>query len=119
MQFRALTLPFALAFVACASGSLVQEDPGPDGGRAACTAMCNGACVDTKTDDKNCGKCGTVCPTGATCTASACQCQNSTLRCGNACVDSKTDTSNCGKCGLVCGNDAGAIKGGGMWTCVG
>ena len=33
---------------------------------------CNGRCVDTQTNTRDCGGCGNACPTGATCNAGAC-----------------------------------------------
>lgn len=48
----------------------------------ACTAACSGAainvcgskCVDFKADANNCGGCGNLCPTGATCSNGQCGC---------------------------------------------
>jgi hypothetical protein len=34
--------------------------------------VCNGLCVDTQSDPNNCGGCGTVCPSGVTCTNGNC-----------------------------------------------
>ena len=45
--------------------------PSPDAG---CTlTMCGGKCVDTQTDNANCGACGTACTAGTTCQAGACE----------------------------------------------
>jgi hypothetical protein len=138
-SMRATSLVFSLFTVlattiaACATGLI---DPGSladggggdgDGGGGsdggACTSMCSGKCADLKTDSANCGKCGTVCPTGATCVQGSCQCTatdsgSAQTKCGSACVDTKTDNTNCGKCGTLCGNDAGAVLGGGTWACL-
>jgi len=35
--------------------------------------ICNSVCVDTDTDDSNCGACGSVCGPGTTCVNGACQ----------------------------------------------
>jgi hypothetical protein len=115
-----------LVAASCAGGqvSVPDDDAGTtptDGGGnkdgGACTSMCNGACADLKTDNANCGKCGTTCPMGATCVAGNCQCAMTQTKCGTTCVDTKTDTANCGKCGTSCGGDGGTIMGGGTWTC--
>jgi hypothetical protein len=34
--------------------------------------LCDGSCVNTRTDKANCGMCGTMCATGETCTAGHC-----------------------------------------------
>lgn len=36
--------------------------------------LCGGACKDTSNDIKNCGACGHVCPTGASCVSGSCKC---------------------------------------------
>jgi hypothetical protein len=126
--FAVLGLGLASGVPACATGLIADIDSGtdPDGGgpldAGACTSKCNGACADLKTDNANCGKCGTACAMGATCIQGSCQCGTTDsgvaqTKCGTACVDTKNDNTNCGKCGTICGNDAGAILGGGTWTC--
>lgn len=119
---RALSWCILLAGIgpACATSTVnLDEDSGPiEMDAAACTSMCSGMCVNLKTDGNNCGKCGTVCPMGASCVQGSCQCGSGLVRCGSACVDVKADNTNCGKCGTVCGADAGAIMGGGTWGCV-
>lgn len=120
---RLLKLGFSvvlLSGVACATAAVPIDDdagttPGKDG--SACTSTCGGNCVDLKSDNANCGKCGNACPASATCNAGNCVCAQNQNRCGNACVDVKTDLNNCGKCGTVCGGDAGSIMGG-TWACV-
>ncbi|MEW6145757.1 MAG: hypothetical protein AB1598_12135 [Thermodesulfobacteriota bacterium] len=73
---------------------------------------CNGTCVDTNTDESNCGQCGVVCALGEICDSGACVCQASDEVCDgldNDCdgivdngFDLDTDESNCGQCGTVC-----------------
>jgi len=78
--------------------------------------LCNGACSETSTDSKNCGKCGTVCPAGSTCSSGACKCTNSGLPpCNGACPDLTSDPHNCGQCGHAC--QAGAPCLGGTCGC--
>jgi len=73
----------------------------PDSGMTCMGTMCGGQCVDTTSDDNNCGMCGNACPSGASCVSSTCQCGTGTL-CSSSCVDTSTDNNNCGKCGNVC-----------------
>jgi hypothetical protein len=97
-----------------------------------CTATgklwCSGTCVDQKTDNNNCGSCGTTCPTGKSCSGGICSCPtgyyyiNGACRqktvidpstipklclspnglCDGSCVDLQTDVNNCGSCGHKC-----------------
>jgi len=73
-------------------------------GPAACAGtLCNGVCVDTKSNSSNCNTCGNICPTTAPfCANSVCSstCPNTT--CGAACVDTKSDVANCGGCNMPC-----------------
>src|SRR6185436_11433450 len=121
MVRRFLFVPLVMA--GCATGSVEFPPDDGDGGNpvdaATCTTKCDGGCTDLKTDNANCGKCGTTCVTGATCVQGTCQCGPNQTKCGATCVDLKTDITNCGKCGTICGNDAGMTMGGGMWGCVG
>lgn len=39
---------------------------------AACASQCAGRCVDLQGDAQNCGRCGTVCPSGGRCQAGVC-----------------------------------------------
>src|ERR1051326_895079 len=121
MRWAVLLVPFGIG-VGCAQSAVLDDtdmDAGPpvDTGVPNCTKCSNG-CFDLKTDNSNCGKCGTTCPMGATCVQGSCQCGMGQTRCGASCVDLKSDLANCGKCGTVCGGgDGGAIMGGGMWAC--
>lgn len=111
-----------LLMAGCATGAIIppeETDGGDPVDAAPCTMKCNGNCTDLKTDNANCGKCGTPCAIGATCVQGSCQCGPNQSKCGATCVDLKTDITNCGKCGTICGNDAGQPMGGGMWACMG
>ena len=66
----------------CVAGCNPQH-PCPSG-----DGCCNGGCVNTVSDSKNCGACGNACAAGQSC-------------CGSVCV-SNTSTANCGTCGNVC-----------------
>jgi hypothetical protein len=65
---------------------------------------CGGACVNTQTDNNNCGMCGMVCPMGQSCQMGRCACPTGQTACGTppACVNLMTDRANCGMCGRAC-----------------
>jgi hypothetical protein len=64
---------------------------------------CAGQCIETNTDNNNCGGCGQICGvTGTTCTSGTCQCTVPQIVCNNQCVDVTKDQSNCGFCGHTC-----------------
>jgi hypothetical protein len=65
--------------------------------------QCAGVCTDTSNNALNCGICGTVCQSGALCTAGACQCQGGLTSCGATCVDVMSNGANCGTCNTACG----------------
>jgi hypothetical protein len=66
--------------------------------------VCKGACVDTDTDNKNCGGCGNVCITqgGHFCDGGKCGCPSSQTDCGGKCVITDRDPTHCGGCGYSC-----------------
>jgi hypothetical protein len=59
-------------------------------------------CVNTQTDNNNCGACGTACAMGSTCQMGACRCPMGSTLCGRSCVNLQTDAANCGRCGNAC-----------------
>jgi hypothetical protein len=64
---------------------------------------CGGICVDSTSDPQNCGGCGHVCPTGATCEFAKCSCPDDQTNCNDHCVDTQTDHDHCGSCETHCG----------------
>ncbi len=71
----------------------------------SCTSgltLCGTGCVDTKTNNANCGACGTACPSPQTCGAGACQCPSGYTNCNGQCVNTQIDVANCGACGKAC-----------------
>jgi len=69
---------------------------------------CAGICTDTKTDNDNCGMCGTTCAAMTEqCLQGLC-CKTGQVICTDpdggvpACTDTKTDKNNCGMCGKTC-----------------
>jgi hypothetical protein len=80
---------------------------------------CGDACVDTKSDARNCGACGNTCGSDAggggtwTCVTGTCtlSCSGSAQACGGRCVDTQSDTANCGSCGNACAGGRECCKG--------
>jgi len=66
--------------------------------------VCSGQCVDTKSNAKHCGACGTACAAGETCKNSLCRntCASGQSVCDGKCVDLKTSAAHCGSCGTAC-----------------
>jgi len=82
-------------------------------GRGDCDGNTTNGCeTDLGTSTTNCGICGRMCPTGATCSSGTCVCPMSwqTL-CGGRCVNLQSDTANCGVCGTVCAAGQGCCRG--------
>jgi sulfatase modifying factor 1 len=78
-------------------------DGGQDGGLGQ--TECLGSCVNTLTDDNNCGGCGTTCSSivvGSTCISGTCTCTTGYSNCYNVCVDRNHDPENCGECNHAC-----------------
>jgi len=74
--------------------------------------FCSNNCTDIRTDNKNCGTCGNICPTGHSCTNGNCMqsCPSVKTACPEGCFNLNTDADHCGTCGnncpsgLVCSN---------------
>ncbi|MEZ4392091.1 MAG: FG-GAP-like repeat-containing protein [Polyangiales bacterium] len=82
---------------------------------APLSARCSGVCVNTDTDPRNCGTCGTVCPTTTVANGrGGCEMGACALVCNvgfgdcdgnpaNGCETRTTNSiTNCGACGTVC-----------------
>ncbi len=54
------------------TGDASQNEAGPPQGCTPTQTRCNGTCIDTSSDPKNCGGCGTACNLTDQCVASAC-----------------------------------------------
>jgi len=116
--FATVLLSTAFA-MGCAQGSTGGTDD-PDGSAPADAAGSDGSitdtsvgCGNTQTNPQNCGTCGNVCPSGATCSAGKCTCTKGEV-CGNACADLLTDAKHCGACGTVCSGGPPNTT----WSCV-
>jgi hypothetical protein len=100
----AIALVVALGGGGCATGSTSGQDlgdtgvpaeaAGGDGGCAMGQQTCGGHCVDTGSDNKNCGMCGNGCATGQVCSGG---------KCGYSCMAPQT----------LCGGPTDAGQGGG------
>jgi hypothetical protein len=92
-------------------------DGGGTTGCAPGTSACGTTCVDTTSDPKNCGMCGTTC--AVVCQAGTCKdaCQSPTPdNCSGACVDLQTSNAHCGTCATDC-TAAGKVCSNGACSC--
>ncbi|MCC7541041.1 MAG: hypothetical protein IT379_32785 [Deltaproteobacteria bacterium] len=86
------------------------DDAGDAGDAGPCPApgqrQCRGVCIDTLSDDDNCGVCGARCPSTEACVDGSCRvvaCTEAPLAmCGTECVDTRVHPSHCGGCGQAC-----------------
>jgi hypothetical protein len=83
---NACTLNICLGGV-CSSQAFVDGAECPDG------VCCGGECVDTQSDEANCGSCDVVCSAGQVC-------------CDGGCIDPQNNKQHCGQCGKRCGRGA-------------
>lgn len=72
---------------------------------AGADTCCNRGCVDTETDEANCGSCGNACAGGEVCTGGVCRCTPAS--CPSGCCDGDrcrngTTTQFCGAGGGIC-----------------
>src|SRR6185312_17429250 len=99
-----------LALCACGGGRISGTDdgttsaggPAPSVCSVASQISCAGACIDGRSDPRNCGGCGWDCGAGA-CADGVCVCPSNTLACAGGCKDTASDERNCGACGVSCG----------------
>ena len=79
--------------------------------------LCDGECVDTKTDARHCGACDNACSSSgsgpAQCTNGSCgmSCAPGLMACGEKCVNTASDKKNCGGCGVKCDGDSMCLLG--------
>jgi Stigma-specific protein, Stig1 len=85
---------------------MVVTPDGPVGCTNPGEMRCGDTCVDTTSNNANCGACGTACMGAQICRAGACvddtPCPTGQARCGGMCVDTATNAMNCGSCGNAC-----------------
>jgi hypothetical protein len=80
-------------------------------GQTCCPDELVQPCVDTSTDDFNCGSCGVICPGELRCQNGSCQCPSGKTNCSGICIDTSTDPFNCGTCGKECAGDNICVNG--------
>jgi hypothetical protein len=130
-RLRRLSLVFVCSLLfACAKGGgpggspdMHGRDICPDNPSLCPGTCCNGVCVDTSIDVRNCGSCGTQCETGTVCADSRCGCLPTGTACGSGqsccgnagCKSLMSDINNCGACGKACGT--GSTCAGGVCKC--
>ena len=76
-------------------------------------SLCNGVCIPTSADPKNCGACGKECVGDEVCSAGVCsaECVPGLTACNNACVDLENDSAHCGDCDAACDVGKGCANG--------
>src|SRR5262249_11391221 len=72
---------------------------------------CDGACVDTERDSKNCGACGHACAGGTRCDRGACSCPLEWMLCGGDSRQLNFDPDPCGGCHRACAPDQACFLG--------
>ncbi len=77
--------------------------------------VCGGTCAELKSDNLNCGACGTACEAGKVCSNGACAvtCAAGQVNCGRSCIDPGTDRGHCGASAACSGAAAGVACGSG------
>jgi hypothetical protein len=91
-----------------AGGKSGSGTGGSAGSTMSCTpplSLCSGGCVNTQSNNANCGTCGNVCPaTAPLCSAGMClaSCGTGLTPCNGSCANLMTETANCGSCGNAC-----------------
>lgn len=114
-NFRSLSVAailIGIAIVACGDKVTIPTDK-----TGKCVAgllkKCGDTCVDTQTDNNNCGDCMIACSGTKICVAGKCAdaCPPSSTRCGDKCVSTDVDRTNCGMCGKACAGNEICAKG--------
>lgn len=96
-DFDAFDFPADAGSGASSATGGASSTGGAGGAAGACggqTTACSGACVDTDTDPKNCGACGSVCATGLSCENGDCGCSQAS-QCGGDGADCRNDRCRC------------------------
>ncbi|MDO9017438.1 MAG: hypothetical protein Q8S73_25085 [Deltaproteobacteria bacterium] len=88
--------------------------------------LCDGVCVDVRTDIAHCGACSSECGSGQFCSGGTCrstsECAAPRMTCGASCIDITSDVFNCGACNRRCGDGQNCVASqcvGGTPTCPG
>jgi hypothetical protein len=99
----------AVALVLCTALLVACNPKNPP--CAGTEKICGSSCVDTTSDNRNCGACGVACGAGESCQSSKCECRPTFKRCTGVCVDPQSDAANCGGCGLACAAGDACVDG--------
>lgn len=108
----ASALTFPIHLITCGSGCASC----PEG-----LELCEDACVETATDEGNCGACGVECGPNEACEAGACVdqgCPPDYVDCGGTCVKTSTSPLHCGSCGYACATGQYCVSGQCLTTCI-
>ena len=115
VQKNSLVVGFVVAFAAlvvqaCSDSTVLVPIADDAGASDACT-QCGVECVDTTTDPRHCGGCGTTCATGAACVAGMCKssCPTGQVSCGGTCIDPTSNPQHCGASGACDMATGGAV----------
>lgn len=94
-----LLVPAVVVLPAGCSGTTTPSGPCESG-----KLECDGTCVDTATNLRNCGGCGKECAAGEACQSGLCLsgCAATLINCNGACVDVRSDPVHCGGCFRPC-----------------
>jgi hypothetical protein len=115
---------FALFAIACGGKSIKTIGGGEAGAGSECEdTLCDGDCVDTSNDPRNCGECFRQCDSDQACVSGTCRpslvCDPPTTFCNGECVDLRSSNEHCGGCGFACGFGATCQNGGCVPQCPG
>ena len=92
----------------CADGYIPQDGQCVSCSSVAGWAKCGGKCVETDSDNDNCGTCGNKCTNGLTCASGNCV-GNTT--CSDIAVNTDSSLDHCGKCNNRCDDGKTCIDG--------
>lgn len=85
----------------------VKTESGWECGVVPCPSgliSCQGKCVNTTSDESNCGACEASCSSGELCQGGSCNltCQSGLTNCSGICVNTMSDEASCGDCSTSC-----------------
>ncbi len=118
MRHQTSALSLALLLAAAATGC--------DGGSSTPTCdtaetLCGTQCIDTTSDARHCGACGTACAVGEICSDGACEafCPAGQTECVGGCFTLDASPEHCGACGNACETGEACFEGACTVACPG